>query len=32
MCPGIGKGALIQITTAVEVANEMRTAYPDTYA
>ena len=31
-CPGIGKGPLIQITTALEVANEMRTAYPDTYS
>ena len=30
-CPGIGQGALIQITTAVQVADEMRTAYPDTY-
>ena len=31
-CPGIGQGPLINITTAVEVANEMRAAYPDTYA
>lgn len=31
-CPGVGKGPLIQITTATEVADEMRTAYPDTYA
>jgi Fe-S-cluster containining protein len=31
-CPGIGQGPLIQIATAVSVANEMRVAYPDTYA
>ncbi|MBY0507408.1 MAG: YkgJ family cysteine cluster protein [Bryobacteraceae bacterium] len=31
-CPGIGQGPLIQITTAVEVADEMRRAYPDTYS
>lgn len=31
-CPGIGQGPLINIATAVEVANEMRTAYPDTYS
>jgi uncharacterized protein len=30
-CPGIGKGPLIQIGTAMEVANEMRTAYPSHY-
>jgi Fe-S-cluster containining protein len=30
-CPGIGKGELIQIGRAMEVANEMRTAYPSHY-
>ena len=30
-CPGIGKGELIQIGAACEVANEMRTAYPHMY-
>ena len=30
-CPGIGKGPLIQIGTAVEVAHEMRVAYPTQY-
>jgi Fe-S-cluster containining protein len=30
-CPGIGKGELIQIGTACEVASEMRTAYPSLY-
>jgi hypothetical protein len=30
-CPGIGTGALIQIGTAVEIADEMRRAYPDMY-
>jgi len=30
-CPGIGKGPLIQIGTAVEKANEQRLAYPDMY-
>jgi Fe-S-cluster containining protein len=30
-CPGIGKGELIQIGTAVEIANGMRTAYPTMY-
>lgn len=30
-CPGIGKGDLIQIGTAVETASEMRTAYPSMY-
>ncbi|HET8548865.1 MAG TPA: YkgJ family cysteine cluster protein [Bryobacteraceae bacterium] len=30
-CPGIGTGPLIQIGTAVETANEMRTAYPGLY-
>lgn len=28
VCPGIGKGDLIQIGTACEVAGEMRAAYP----
>jgi Fe-S-cluster containining protein len=31
-CPGIGQGPLIQIAAAVQVADEMRVAYPDTYA
>ena len=30
-CPGIGKGELIQIGTAMEVASEMKTAYPGFY-
>jgi len=30
-CPGIGKGALIQIGTAMEIAEEQRLAYPDMY-
>jgi Fe-S-cluster containining protein len=30
-CPGIGKGELIQIGTAMEVASEMKTAYPVIY-
>lgn len=30
-CPGIGKGELIQIGQACEVADEMRTAYPKMY-
>jgi Fe-S-cluster containining protein len=30
-CPGIGKGELIQIGTAVEMAQEMKTAYPGFY-
>src|SRR5579862_7834232 len=30
-CPGIGKGPLIQIGTAMEVAQEQRLAYPDMY-
>lgn len=30
-CPGIGKGELIQITKAMEIAGEMRKAYPSTY-
>lgn len=30
-CPGIGKGDLIQIGEACEIANEMRTAYPKMY-
>ncbi|MEJ7604699.1 MAG: YkgJ family cysteine cluster protein [Bryobacteraceae bacterium] len=30
-CPGIGRGALIQIGTAVEISHEMRRAYPTHY-
>ena len=30
-CPGIGMGPLIQIGTALEVADEMRRAYPAIY-
>ncbi|MBS1832934.1 MAG: YkgJ family cysteine cluster protein [Acidobacteria bacterium] len=30
-CPGIGKGKLVQIGTALEVAEEMKTAYPGVY-
>lgn len=30
-CPGIGQGPLIQIGTAVELAHQMRTAYPEQY-
>lgn len=30
-CPGIGQGPLIQITAAVEAADEMRKAYPGIY-
>lgn len=30
-CPGIGTGPLIQIGTALERSNEMRSAYPDMY-
>jgi Fe-S-cluster containining protein len=30
-CPGIGKGALIQIETVREQAQEMRAGYPTTY-
>lgn len=30
-CPGIGQGPLIQIGNAMELANQMRDAYPDTY-
>ncbi|MBZ5605867.1 MAG: YkgJ family cysteine cluster protein [Acidobacteriia bacterium] len=30
-CPGIGKGPLIQIGTAMEIAEEQRRAYPDDY-
>lgn len=30
-CPGIGQGELIQIGSAVEIASEMRTAYPYHY-
>jgi Fe-S-cluster containining protein len=31
VCPGIGKGELIQIGTACEVAHEMKEAYPTMY-
>jgi hypothetical protein len=30
-CPGIGKGPLIQIGTAMEIADEQRKAYPGMY-
>jgi len=30
-CPGIGKGPLIQIGTALELAEEQRRAYPEQY-
>lgn len=30
-CPGIGQGQLIQIGTALEFADEMRSAYPEAY-
>ena len=30
-CPGIGKGPLIQIGTALEVSAGMRVAYPESY-
>ena len=30
-CPGIGKGPLIQIGTAMEMADEHRRAYPNDY-
>jgi Fe-S-cluster containining protein len=30
-CPGIGKGELIQIGTALEMASEMKRAYPSMY-
>lgn len=30
-CPGIGKGPLVQIGTALEIAQEMRSAYPQHY-
>jgi Fe-S-cluster containining protein len=30
-CPGIGKGELIQIGTAMEMAEEQRVAYPEMY-
>jgi Fe-S-cluster containining protein len=30
-CPGIGKGPLIQIGTAMEIAEEQRRAYPEMY-
>lgn len=30
-CPGIGQGPLVQIGTALEIASEMRRAYPSMY-
>jgi len=30
-CPGIGKGPLIQIGSALEIADEQRRAYPEMY-
>jgi hypothetical protein len=30
-CPGIGKGELVQIEAARELAREMRQAYPTLY-
>jgi uncharacterized protein len=30
-CPGVGKGELIQIAVAKEIAEEQRAAYPDQY-
>jgi uncharacterized protein len=30
-CPGIGKGELVQIGTAMEIANEMKAAYVSMY-
>lgn len=30
-CPGIGQGPLIQIGAAMEIAEEMKSAYPDSY-
>lgn len=30
-CPGIGKGGLVQIGTALEISDEMRRAYPSHY-
>jgi Fe-S-cluster containining protein len=30
-CPGIGQGPLIQIGTALEIASEMKRAYPSQY-
>ena len=30
-CPGIGKGELIQIGRAMEIAEEQRQAYPESY-
>lgn len=31
VCPGIGKGELIQIGTACDIAHEMKEAYPTMY-
>jgi hypothetical protein len=30
-CPGIGKGSLIQIGDAMEIAEQQRRAYPEDY-
>ncbi len=30
-CPGIGKGELVQIGTALEISSEMKRAYPTMY-
>jgi Fe-S-cluster containining protein len=30
-CPGVGKGELVQIGTACEIAGEMKQAYPALY-
>lgn len=30
-CPGIGRGALVQIGSALEISDEMRQAYPSMY-
>jgi uncharacterized protein len=30
-CPGLGKGDLVQIGTALEIASEMKRAYPSMY-
>ncbi len=31
-CPGIGQGKLVQIGTAMEIASEMKQAYPSMYS
>ena len=30
-CPGVGKGALIQIDAAIEIAEQQKSAYPEHY-